>query len=93
MAVLEDKSGRITIKNSIEFNINNFVTGSILALRGKVITGGYFQVAEYCFAGIPFQSSIPKGINVTSKKDLYTGPRKFVAFISGIQFGSATTQI
>ena len=34
IAVLEDKSGRITIKNSEEFNINWFVSGCILALKG-----------------------------------------------------------
>ena len=34
IAVLEDISGRITIKNCSTFNINNFVSGSILALRG-----------------------------------------------------------
>lgn len=33
-AVLEDKSGRISIKNSANFNINNFVSGTILALYG-----------------------------------------------------------
>lgn len=93
VAVLEDKSGRITIKNSKEFNISNFVSGCILALKGQAITGGYFQVSEYCFAGIPFQSKLPKAINVKSKKDLYDGPRKLVAFISGIQFGQSTSQI
>ena len=64
VAVLEDKSGRITIKNSEEFNINRFVSGCILALKGKAITGGYFEVSEYCFAGIPYQSQIPKQLNV-----------------------------
>ena len=64
VAVLEDKSGRITIKNSEEFNINQFVSGCILALKGKAITGGYFEVSEYCFAGIPYQSQIPNQLNV-----------------------------
>ena len=56
IAVLEDKSGRITIKKTANFNFDNFVSGSIMALKGKAIQGGYFQVSDYCFAGIPFQS-------------------------------------
>lgn len=42
VAVLEDKSGRITIKNTEKFDINNFVSGGIMALKGKAINGGYF---------------------------------------------------
>ena len=42
VAVLEDKSGRITIKKTENFNIDNFVSGSIMALKGKAIAGGYF---------------------------------------------------
>jgi hypothetical protein len=34
VAVLEDISGRITLKNSKVFPINEFVSGSILALKG-----------------------------------------------------------
>jgi len=55
VAVLEDISGRITIKNSANFNINSFVSGTILALKGKAIAQGYFEVEDYCFAGAPFR--------------------------------------
>ena len=54
VAVLEDISGRITVKTCPIFNINHFVSGTILALNGRAITGGYFEVEDYCFAGIPF---------------------------------------
>ena len=37
VAVLEDISGRITIKNSTNFVIDTFVSGSIMALKGKAI--------------------------------------------------------
>ena len=56
VAVLEDKSGRITIQRTQKFDFNNFVSGCILALKGKAIKGGYFEVSEYCFAGIPYKS-------------------------------------
>ena len=52
--VLEDISGRITIKNSQNFNINHFVSGSVMALKGQAKTGGYFEVNDQCFAGYPF---------------------------------------
>ena len=42
IAVLEDKSGRITIKKTDQFDINHFVSGGIMALKGKAINGGYF---------------------------------------------------
>jgi len=54
VAVLEDISGRITVKTSAIFDINHFVSGTIIALKGKAITGGYFEVEDYCFAGVPF---------------------------------------
>lgn len=94
VAVLEDKSGRITIKNTEKFNINNFVSGGIMALKGKAINGGYFQVSDFCFAGTPFPSYVPEGLNTNIKRDLYdkdalqqSSGRKFVALLSGIHFG------
>ena len=42
VAVLEDRSGRITIQNSAKFRINTFVSGTIIALKGKAVAGGYF---------------------------------------------------
>lgn len=54
-AVLEDSSGRIRIKRSEKFNPDYFVTGCIVALKGTVDTNGFFEVRDYCYAGIPFQ--------------------------------------
>ena len=72
VAVLEDKSGRITIKNSPEnFNIDHFVSGSILALRGKAINGGYFEVQDFCFAGVPFKESPLNSKQLAQQTDLY----------------------
>jgi len=72
VAVLEDISGRITIKNSPIFDINNFVSGTIVALRGEAINGGYFKVADYCFAGIPFPPDTPESCtSIGVKRELY----------------------
>lgn len=53
-AVLEDNSGRVKIKKSERFAPLNFVTGSIIALKGIVDKNGIFDVMDYCYAGIPF---------------------------------------
>lgn len=70
--MLEDISGRITIKNSQKFDINNFVSGTIVALRGQAINGGYFEVQDHCFAGIPFPPDIPQSCDaIGEKRELY----------------------
>jgi DNA polymerase delta subunit 2 len=63
-AVLEDNSGRIRIKRSDKFNPDDFITGSIVALKGIVDSNGFFEVKDHCYAGIPFQSPIPKAVNL-----------------------------
>ena len=78
-AVLEDNSGRVRIKKSEKFNADYFVTGSIVALKGVVDSNGFFEVKDYCYAGIPFQKPIPKSVSITSDKPLYDcveSPRK-----------------
>lgn len=90
VAVLEDKSGRITIKNSPQnFNIDHFVSGSILALRGKAINGGYFEVQDFCFAGVPFRESPRNSKQLSKTNELYDttalkSKRQFVALVSGL---------
>lgn len=93
-AVLEDSSGRIRLKKGPKFNPHHFVTGSIIGLRGTVDNNGFFEVYDYCFAGIPFTHSIPKSVNFNLKRGLYDdlndGKREFVALISGLEFGQTT---
>lgn len=87
-AVLEDMSGRVRIKKNEVFNPVQFVTGSIVALKGIVDVKGFFEVKDYCYAGIPFQS-VPRGLNINAKRGLYEelDGREFVAFVSGLEFG------
>ena len=65
-AVLEDNSGRVRIKKNEIFIPDNFVTGSILALKGVVDVKGFFEVKDFTYAGIPFSGSIPRNINLTN---------------------------
>lgn len=59
-SILEDASGRITIKENEQFDSRKMVTGSIMALKGKADEFGYFCVDDYCYAGIPFKVEFPK---------------------------------
>ena len=53
-AVLEDNSGRVRIKKNEIFSPEHYVTGMIIALKGVVDKNGFFEVKDFCFAGIPF---------------------------------------
>lgn len=53
-AVIEDNSGRIRIKKTESFDISKFVTGSVIGLKGVADKNGFFEVKDYCYAGIPF---------------------------------------
>lgn len=94
-AVLEDISGRITIKNSDNFNINVYVSGTVMAMKGQAKAGGYFEVNDVCYAGIPFNQSVPNDLKLLGqKRDIFDpqalqpdSGREFVAFISGLKFG------
>jgi hypothetical protein len=51
---------------------------------------GFFEVKDFTYAGIPFSGSIPRNINLTTKRGLYDdleSGREFVAFVSGLEFG------
>ena len=98
VAVLEDISGRITLKNSHVFPINEFVSGTILALKGQAVHGGYFEVEDYCFSGVPFRDSPIIPLN-GAKRELYDiglleSKRQFIGFVSGLEFGKpGSTQL
>jgi hypothetical protein len=98
--VLEDISGRITIKNSSYFNISSIVSGTVMALKGQAKAGGYFEVVDHCFAGYPFNSHVPNDLKLLgTQRNLHdpsaleqTSGREFVAFISGLKFGFSNSQ-
>ena len=97
VGVLEDRSGRITITEGDGFKIDNFVSGTILALKGTVIDGGYFQAEDYCLAGIPLSPIEVPNLKIGAKRELYDPEfmkmpeqRSFIAFASGLNFGEPT---
>lgn len=67
-----------------------------MAILGRANNQGYFVVEDFCYAGIPFKSDVPRQINgmTNIKRDLFSpdllkesGSRQFVAFTSGLNFG------
>lgn len=72
------------------------MTGSIVALLGTADHGGYFICKDFCYAGIPFKVELPRHINLSLKRGLFDelDQRKFIAFVSGLNFGGLgdTTQ-
>lgn len=58
-AILEDSSGRISIRTTATFRPQEYVTGSIIALLGSIDSLGYFIVEDTCLPGIPFNTQIP----------------------------------
>ena len=69
---MEDSSGRINIKESANFRIDEQVTGTIMALLGVADDQGYFGVQDVCLAGIPFKAQLPGGVAIEEqKKELF----------------------
>jgi DNA polymerase delta subunit 2 len=86
--IIEDTSGRLKIGKTEQVYPNLFVTGTVLALKGKVTTNGIFEATDYCFSGIgPAKAmEVPhKWIGLFENLDT----RAFVAIVSGLDFGSS----
>ncbi|GJN09225.1 hypothetical protein PR202_ga27210 [Eleusine coracana subsp. coracana] len=75
--ILEDESGRVTLAGAIA--PAEYVTGVVLALRGKETSAGNFLVEDVLEAGLPRQTSLSA-----------VDEDKYVVFVSGLSVGSAT---
>ena len=56
--VIEDQSGRIKIQSSEAVNPKNFVTGTVIALKGKITQNGFFKATDYTYCGVPVPPSV-----------------------------------
>jgi len=65
-----------------------------VALLGKVDSQGYFNCNDFCLAGVPFRAELPQQVNITKKQGLFDNlaRRKFIAFVSGLNFGGLSEQ-
>jgi DNA polymerase delta subunit 2 len=76
VAVLEDEGGRVSLVGE-KFNVGKYVTGVIVAVKGKVLESGDFEVNDTCFAGLAPQMPI----KAKGNEDRY------VALVSGFSMG------
>ena len=81
--VLEDESGRIElICSNDSFNVHDFVTGTVIALKGKVTQDGSFDVEATC--GPTYERKSKKeGEEMDTDEDAY------VLMVSGLNVGSS----
>ena len=81
--VLEDESGRIElICSNNSFNVHDFVTGTVIALKGKVTQDGSFDVEATC--GPTYERKSKKeGEEMDTDEDAY------VLMVSGLNVGSS----
>lgn len=79
VAVLEDEGGRVSLVGE-KFDVGRHVTGVIIAVKGKVLESGDFEVSDTCFAGLA-----PQGpLEGSGQSDRY------VALVSGFSMGGDT---
>lgn len=99
--MIEDHSARIKILKNTDKSSPlcsaNFVTGTVVALKGKMDPNGLFEVTDFTYPGVPCIESMPKDYEqLVNMKDneaprsIYEDleNREFVAFVSGIEFGN-----
>lgn len=72
---------------------SKFVTGTVIALKGKINTNGFFEVSDYTLPGVPPINSLrQEEVKCNEEKTLFSDleNRKFMAFVSGMEFGNIT---
>ena len=47
------------------------MTGSIIGLKGVSDHNGFFEVRDFCYAGIPYTQFIPKSVSIHMNRELY----------------------
>lgn len=85
-AILEDASGRIELLQGPSWDCNDHVTGTIIGLLGSANKAGYFEVQDFCYAGIDFKAEIGPGISIASgASDVFSlSGKNLIAFFSGL---------
>ena len=63
--ILEDEKQRITLVGNIPTEA--LVTGIIVAVKGSQLPDGSFEVADYCFAGVPPLPATPPSCSLEEK--------------------------
>ncbi|GAB5589849.1 DNA polymerase delta small subunit Cdc1 [Umbelopsis nana] len=77
---MEDESGRVVLCGTRLQSVT-LVTGTIIAALGKENAFGEFEVIDICMPGLPDPNPSPR-------MDIDTPENKYVALISGLNFGA-----
>ncbi|CAO3693059.1 unnamed protein product [Umbelopsis ramanniana] len=77
---MEDESGRVVLCGT-RLQSENLVTGTIIAALGKENSYGEFEVVDICTPGLPDP-------NPTPRMEIDTPDNKYVALLSGLNFGA-----
>eukprot|EP00343_Euplotes_focardii_P001345 CAMPEP_0205800516 /NCGR_PEP_ID=MMETSP0205-20121125/2188_1 /ASSEMBLY_ACC=CAM_ASM_000278 /TAXON_ID=36767 /ORGANISM="Euplotes focardii, Strain TN1" /LENGTH=277 /DNA_ID=CAMNT_0053063709 /DNA_START=46 /DNA_END=879 /DNA_ORIENTATION=+ len=95
--LIEDQTGRMKIDTNEVINPANFVTGTVVAMKGRINTNGSFQASDFTFPGIPSIMTMPENFDhlvgaEENKEDISLFEdlenREFLCFVSGMEFGS-----
>lgn len=90
--LLEDETGRISLTGQIIPVIGKFVTGVVIAVKGREKVLGEFEVSEWVFSSggelqnYPITSDVMIADNEREDNENPKGP--YVVFVSGLHFGS-----
>ena len=85
--VLEDEGARVKLVGAAA-DPRQFVTGVVMACRGKVVQDGAFEVSETCFPAPAPQKPFPAASR-TAAAAASPPPGEYVALVSGLRVGDA----
>lgn len=92
--IIEDDSGRARLSGSDRYPLDPamFVTGTVVALKGREKSDGDFEVDEILFPGFAPHAgeAIPSPL---TRKNNNPGNDSYVALVSGISIGSEKTSL
>lgn len=87
--LIEDESGRLELVGDVLQNYR-FVTGIVVAVRGRLRADAGFEVTDVCLPEIPPQPSPDRPLSLLDA-DLDPRPDdQYMAFVSGLSAGSQT---
>lgn len=86
--VLEDEYGRVSLVGSSEkLNIRQMMSGLVVAVLGREVPGGKFEVEEVFYPGLAPQKPFPQSVMASSANVESKSPAAYLLCVSGLCFG------
>mmetsp|Transcript_5254 Transcript_5254/g.11653 ORF Transcript_5254/g.11653 Transcript_5254/m.11653 type:complete len:503 (+) Transcript_5254:5650-7158(+) len=86
--ILEDESGRCSLKGLEQDFVDSVVTGIIIAVKGTLSEAGDLQVEGFCFPGFGPCAPVEGGVVDTVEKTEIVGGHRYLAIASGLEIGA-----